>query len=281
MIRLGSTMLLQPWDGPESWAAAVLSSGYSAATWPLRLDADGASVDDYAAAAADAGIVIAEVGAWTNPISPREEMAREATRTAIAALELAERVGARCCVNTTGTRDPDRWTGPHPDNFTPETFDLIVESIREIIDAVKPRRTAYTLETMSSCYPNSAESYLELIRAVDRDALAVHFDGVNLISDPERYHNSGAYLAECVEKLGPYIRSCHANRDVALEGDKVVRRRLLPGQGGVDYPALLRALGRLDGEVPLLIEHLREKADVTAATEYIRSVAAEEGVPIR
>ncbi|MCM8756987.1 MAG: hypothetical protein NC823_00715 [Candidatus Omnitrophica bacterium] len=60
-------------------------------------------------------------------------------------------------------------------------FDLIVEVVRQIIDAVKPVRSYYTLETMPWMYPDSAESYQSLLQAVDRKAFAVHFNPVNLL----------------------------------------------------------------------------------------------------
>jgi len=44
-----------------------------------------------------------------------------------------------------------------------------------IIDAVQPTRTFYTLETMPWMYPDSPQSYLRLLQAVDRRQFAVHF----------------------------------------------------------------------------------------------------------
>src|SRR2546429_235710 len=81
-------------------------------------------VDEYAAAAAEAGIVIAEVGAWSNPISrDRDERARSLERCR-RSLALAERVGARCCVNVTGSVGAE-WCGPDPGNRTAETLERI------------------------------------------------------------------------------------------------------------------------------------------------------------
>ena len=49
---------------------------------------------------------------------------------------------------------------------------MIVETTRQIIDAVKPTRTYYTLETMPWAYPDSARSYAQLLEAIDRPRLA-------------------------------------------------------------------------------------------------------------
>lgn len=259
---------------PELWIAAVRSQGYRAAYCPLDAAADDARVRAYAQAAAAADIVIAEVGAWSNPVSPNEQTRREAIVLCQKQLDLAERIGARCCVNIAGSRGA-QWDGPHPDNLTPDTFDLIVETVREIIDAVQPVRTFYTLETMPWAYPDDADSYLDLIAAIDRPAFAVHLDPVNLISSPQRYFGSGALLRDCFAKLGPWIKSCHA-KDILLSSRLTVHLdEVRPGLGGLDYVAFLHELRRLDPNMPLLLEHLPDAAEYELAADFVRSVAAQ------
>ena len=105
-------------------------------------------------------------------------------------------------MNISGSRGKD-WAGPHPDNLTPATFDLIVETVRKIIDAVKPSRTFYTLETMQWMYPDSTAAYLRLLKAIDRPAFAAHFDPTNLVTSPQIYFNTGAMIKDALAKLGP------------------------------------------------------------------------------
>ena len=214
-MRLGGPVF-EKWSDPKEWAAAVRALGYGACYCPLQSANDANEVAAYARAAAEADLVIAEVGAWSNPISPDQETRRKAMALCKERLALAEAIGARCCVNITGSRSA-QWDGPSPENLTSATFDMIVECTRDIIDAVRPTRTFYTLETMPWAYPDSADSYLELIKAVDRPALAVHLDPANLLCSPQRFYGSGALIRECFEKLGPMIRSCHA-KDIALSG---------------------------------------------------------------
>src|SRR5438270_8376181 len=137
-MRLGGPIFSKPSD-PDQWIAALRRHGYTAAYCPVDSTADAATVQAYAEAARAAHIVIAEVGAWSNPLSADAETRRAALAKCYAQLDLADRIGARCCVNIAGSRGP-QWDGPHPDNFTEETFDLIVETVRTIVGAVKPRR---------------------------------------------------------------------------------------------------------------------------------------------
>ncbi len=63
---------------PDRWIAALRERGYSAAYCPVKEGTDPNQVRAFAGAASKAGIVIAEVGAWSNPMSPDEPTRRAA-----------------------------------------------------------------------------------------------------------------------------------------------------------------------------------------------------------
>jgi sugar phosphate isomerase/epimerase len=276
-MRFGGPLFTQT-DSPREWAAAVLAAGYSAAYCPLGPE----EIDQapaYEQAARAAGIVIAEVGAWSNPLSPDAAEATAALRKCQAALALADRIGARCCVNIAGSRGL-KWDGPDPADLTKETFELIVAAVRAIIDAVQPKRTFYTLETMPWMFPDSPDAYLRLLRAVDRPAFAAHLDPVNLVCSPQRYFTNRALLQECFAKLGPQIRSCHA-KDILLRDHLTVHLdEVRPGLGRLDYSAYLNGLRGLDGDTPLMLEHLPDENEYRQAGSFIRAAAAREGIAL-
>ncbi|MGC9320136.1 MAG: sugar phosphate isomerase/epimerase, partial [Armatimonadota bacterium] len=115
-MRLGGP-LFETWSTPQQWATLVAASGYSAAFCPVGEDADEETVAAYAEAAAEADVSIAEVGAWqNNPISPDDAVRRAGIEGCCRSLELADRIGARCCVNVSGSRG-EIWDGPHPENL--------------------------------------------------------------------------------------------------------------------------------------------------------------------
>jgi len=277
-MRLGGPIFTKT-DNPVAWAQAVAVSGYRAAYCPVAPDADNSTTQAYAAAACKADIVIAEVGAWSNPLSSDAATAKAAIEKCKASLAMADRIGARCCVNIAGSRG-EKWDGPAAADLTEETFDMIVTIVRDIVDTVKPTRSFYTLETMPWMYPDSADAYLRLIKAIDRKAFAVHLDPVNLVSCPRRYFTNGRLIEECVAKLGPYIKSCHA-KDILLRQNLTVHLdEVRPGQGNLDYPAFLRSLSRLDADLPLMLEHLPNEQEYRAAAAYIREVARREGIAL-
>lgn len=277
-MRLGGP-IFKEFKDPESWVVAVKEPGYSACYCPVGIDASDDVVYAYAKAAKGANVVIAEVGAWSNPISPDNETCRKAIEFCTKHLELAEKIGANCCVNIAGARG-EKWDGPYPDNFSDSTFDFIVETVRFIIDSVKPKWTFYTLETMPWIFPDSPDNYLRLIKAIDRKQFAVHLDPVNLVCSPQRYFDNGALIRECFEKLGKYIKSCHA-KDIILQDNLTTHLdETRPGSGNLDYRIYLRELNKLDPDVPLMLEHLSNEKEYVNAAKYIRQTAKEESIAI-
>lgn len=277
-MRLGGP-LSNPHDSPESWIHMLQAEGYRAASCPLGPEADAETVKAYATAARQADIVIAEVGAWSNPLSPDADTAAAAVEKCQAALDLADRIGACCCVNIAGSCG-QQWDGPDERNLTDATFERIVVLVRSIIDTVAPARTFYTLETMPWMYPDSPEAYVRLIQAIDRKAFAVHLDPVNLICSPQRYFANGDLIEACFTQLGEYIKSCHAKDILLGQGLTVHLDEVRPGRGRLDYPVFLRQLNRLHDDVPLMLEHLSGADEYRAAARYIRDVAARQHIVI-
>ena len=278
MLRLGGP-IFRPYDSPQSWVTAVQQAGYRAAYCPLGLDADDADITAYAAAAEEAGILIAEVGVWNTPLQGDPQERAAALQKCIQSLALADKIGAKCCVNISGSRGA-KWDGPSAADYAPDTFDLIVSTVQAIIDAVQPQRTFYTLETMPWMLPDSPESYLALIHAIDRPTFAVHFDPVNLINSPRRYYQQEAFLGDCLAQLGPYIKSCHV-KDLILRPEMLVHLEEVPtGEGAFDFPVLLRGLAQLPGDLPIMLEHLDSAALYEQSAAHIRRVAAGIGLSL-
>jgi len=278
-IPLGGP-LFEPYAEPGQWVEQLKRLGYAAAYCPVEPGTDEKLTGAYERAAREHGIIIAEVGAWSNPLSPDPQEAGAAIQKCIEGLQLADLIGARCCVNIGGSRNPEYWAGPHPDNLTDGVFDMVVEQTRKIIDAVRPTRSFFALEAMPWSFPDSAESYLKLIRAIDREQFGVHLDPVNMITSVRAYYGNGALIREMFQTLGPWVRSCHA-KDITLREDNYIPQldELRPGLGNLDYVAYLKELSKLL-QVPLMMEHLDTVEAYGEAAAYIRSVAGSSGISI-
>lgn len=277
MLRLGGQVFLED-QQPELWAQAMQRAGFRAATCPFD-GKDRPLMQEYLKQAERSDIVIAEVGAWSNPISLDQSIAQQAISYCAERLQLADEIGARVCVNIAGSRGTV-WDGPHELNLSEDTFALIVDTVRAIIDQVKPTRAKYALEMMPWVYPNSADSYLRLLQAIDRPQFAVHFDPVNIINSPDVYYYSDKLITDFIQKLGAHIVNVHA-KDVYLQPKLTLHLdEVVPGRGNLRYDVLLRQLHALQRDIPVIIEHLSTNEQVAEAAAYIRSVAAAHSISL-
>ncbi len=276
-IRLGAPVFAKTQD-PEELARAHRALGYRGAYGPNVPLNDADRIKAFREAFARHDVVIAEVGRWCNLMDADPEKRRKNLENVTQGLALAEAIGARCCVDIAGSFHPTVWYGPHPDNFTPRFFDAAVENARKIIDAVKPRTAKFCYEMMGWAMPDSVERQIELIKAVDREAFAVHLDPCNLVNSPERFYRNTDLLKECFDRLGRWIVSCHA-KDLTWDVEMNVHfREVCPGQGSLDYATYLRRLAELPQEPPLMIEHLKGAAEYDRAREHILKAGKDLGL---
>ena len=140
-----------------------------------------------------------------------------------------------------------QWDGPDARNLSREFFDATVENCRKVLDAVKPRRTKFTIEMMGWSLPDSADAYLKLLKAVARPGFGVHVDICNIINSPERYYRNAEIINDVFRKLGRWVCSCHAKD---LHGKNVHFAETIPGRGGIDYRAYLANITALPFEAP-------------------------------
>lgn len=276
-IRLGGPVFAPAAD-PAALAQAHRALGHRAAYCPKLDLADSAGIRAVSEAFSKEGVVIAEVGRWVNLMDADPAKRAANLQTVTDGLALAEEVGALCCVDIAGSFNTESWFGPSPENLTPRFFDAAVENARKIIDAVKPKRAKFCYEMMGWSYPDSPDSYLQMLKAVDRPAFAVHLDPCNLINSPDRFYHNTTLLQECFEKLGPWIVSCHA-KDLRWQVEMNVHFvEVRPGQGQLDYPTYLRLLSRLPQRPPLMMEHLSGAEEYDLARQHLFQLGKAAGI---
>ena len=277
-IRLGGPIFVKSND-PAVLAREHRRLGYSAAYCPeIATLSDSKLLSEIRRAFAAENVLIAEVGAWKNLLDPDSAKRRENLEYVTQRCALADALGALCCVDIAGSYNPSTWYGPDPKNLSREFFDATVENCQHILDAVKPTRTRFTIEMMGWNLPDGPDAYLELIRAVDRKAFAVHLDVCNGINCPQRFYQNAEFIRECFRKLGPSIISCHA-KDLRWDVELNVHfEEVVPGRGQVDYGAYLGELAQLGRDVPLMLEHLHTAEEYDEGRLYIRKVADRIGL---
>lgn len=279
-MRIGGN-ILKEYKDVEEWLAIVKDLNYSTVLSPVsKENATEDEIEAFLLCAGDNDITIGEVGVWNNPISPKEDERLQAIAYCKRRLALAERLGANCCVNVGGAKG-DVWSGCYKGNFSHETYTQLVETIQEIIDAVKPTKTFFTIEPMPWMVPHSPEQYLQLIKDVDRQAFGVHLDFVNMINNPERYALRDEFIDHCFDLLGPFIKSIHLKDLKGFEEFPCHLEECPPGDGDIDLGKVLVNCEAIGEDVSVFVEHMDAYEDYKKAVAYVRALAREVGVTIK
>ena len=280
-MLLGGTVA-GSFKNPAEWEQLLIASHFKSVTAPFNCFTPKHLVDEYCEITKKHGVVIAEVGVWRNPFDPDPSAAAEALEYAKRQLALADERHIACCVNVAGTSGPAGWDAADPSNFTEETYQRIVSTVREIIDSVNPGYACFTLEPMPWMVPDSPEVYLQLIRDVDRSHFAAHMDFVNMINCPRRYLNAEGFIEKCFTMLAPYIRSTHL-KDSLMDPRRLttVLTECSPGEGSLDFARVLAIIDRtLPKDAPVLLEHMSTFEEYDRAYRYVAAAAEKAGISI-
>ena len=255
---------------PQEWAQKHLSLGLQCINFPVTCTDGQEKIEAYSKAAADAGLMIAEVGVWRNTLAADPDERKRWTEYAIEQLRMADAIGAACCVNVVGTPYGPRWDGGYRDNFSNELWTMAVKMIQQIIDAVHPRHTKFCIESMPWMIPSGPDEYLRLIEDVDRAEFGTHLDVVNMITSPRRYFYNDEFLDECFSKLGDTIVSCHL-KDIMLKEEYTFQlQECACGQGTLDIPKYLKLADCTNPQMPMIIEHLDSDSEYESSVRYIQ-----------
>ena len=278
-VRIGAPTFFSE-DDPQAWARNAREQRYRAVYSPNVSLNDTDRVKAFREAAEQNDLVIAEVGRWCNLMDADPEKRKANIATVTEGLALADELNAKCCVDIAGTFDTVSWFGPHPKNFSEEYFELAVENAQKIIDAVKPKRSTFAYEIMGWAIPDTAENYLRLLKAINRKGFGVHLDVCNMINSPEKFWGNTQLINNAFDLLGPHIVSVHA-KDLRWQTEMNIHFVECPlGEGVLDYVTLLQRLATLPNDVPLMVEHMKDKAEYEKCRDFLYKTAPEAGVAL-
>lgn len=279
-VRVGAASMYISDADPDAWAKNARELQYRAVNAPDVSINDTARIKAICEAVERYDLVIAQVGRWVNLLDA-DPVKRKANIDAVTeGLALADELNAKCCIDIVGSYNPESWDGPHPKNVSEECFEIAVETARKIIDAVKPKRAVFAYEMMGWIIPDSPESSLRLIQAIDRKGYGVNLDIYNMINSPDKFWNNTRLINETFNMLGPWIVGAHA-KDLRWQQERNIRFVECPiGEGEFDHATMLNRLATLPQDVPLIIEHMRNREEYLKCRDNLFKVASEIGVSV-
>lgn len=280
-MRLGA-YIMQPYKNAEEYTAMLRAKGYRAAYCPEYLVGthQHTEIAELKQCLRENDIVLAEVGAWVNPMAPDKKQRETAQAYLIDRLALADELGACCCVNVVGSFSDVFWYAPCAENFSEAYFEIAIEVYRRIIDAVDVKNTRMTFELMPYNNLDTAKAYFQFLDIMDRpNQTAVHLDLANMIHDPRSFFRNREIFHEAVELLGKQVVSVHM-KDLVLDFTALNTQisECIPGRGGLDMGYALELLNTLPVDLPVMLEHLSEDAAYDEASGNLRAIAKARGI---
>ena len=228
---------------PTLVEAAVAGGFAGISLWPVHsyapARAEGRSAESIAAEIADAGLVVHEVDAliaWVGPDDPGPPYFEESPEPLL--FETAEALGARF-VNVLLTGDPAA------------TRDDCADVFARVCDRAGDHGLTATLEF-------SPRRLVPDLTAAGAVALATGRANAGVTLDTWHHHWGGAGAAEVLAAPAGAIRAVQCNDAPAVAPADLAwatrYHRLVPGDGTVDLPGIVRALREINCEAPLTVE---------------------------
>ena len=198
------------------------------------------------------GIGIAVLGCYINPVHPDQDERERQIRRFEEHLGLAEAFGCRIVGTETGSPNPDcSW---HPDTESEATFDLLCRTVERLARKAEEFGCLLGLEPVAGQHTlSSIEKTRRLLDRIDSSAVCVIYDPVNLVPETGLGESWECFFARAALAFGDRIAAVHAKDCVFAAGRKSAA--LTAGLGELDYPALMRMLGRIAPHDPIILEN--------------------------
>ena len=255
-------------------------------TRPTLPDLSEKEVEDAAKYLRANGIGVGEVGFHKGFASPDKNEHRTAMEYYRRVLVHAHILKAHCVAFPfTGDRGPmlrDPYKGrlAAPALRSEDSWNRSIRATKEL--ALEAEKLGVTIAAhphlLSVLY--SIERCKNLLESVASPSLKILLDPVNLVQ-PETYFRITEFLHQIFEELGKSIIALHAKDSIMSGGGKIVAHlnEAVPGEGVMDYAALLKGLNNLPHDITLYVEHFPEEKTI-AGQQYIRYIARKNNIEI-
>ena len=224
------------------------------------------------------GVVCAQANArYPDLVHPDPAQRAEGVRQMRHMCRIARALEACILYVRPGSRNPAGSWYPHPENRSPETRRVLVESLRQVADTAEELGVTLALEGHVLSPLWSAEVVREVLKAVNSPALRFNMDPVNFVGCVEDAYDTTSLLGRLFDLLGPYTVGAHA-KDFLLQNRLVLHvEETVIGRGLMDQATFLQLMDRWCPDGFVLIEHLPDE-DIPEARDALNRFAQEAGV---
>ncbi len=274
-MKLGVAGLLPAWEQIDVPAARkVREAGFRGATifFQRPLEADPAAVRRLKSVLDEAGLEAAQAnGTYEVLMNPDDRLRAQGVQGLQALIRLGRALDAKSVYVRPGSHNPHGAWYPHPENYAPQTFDHLVNSLRQAALTAQAEGMTLALEGHVLSLLDTPRRMRDVIDAVGSPALRFNTDPVNFIGTVRDAYDPSRVLDELASLLGDVTVAAHL-KDLDLRDALVLHiDEVVIGEGRMDYDRLLRQLDQMDPDMYGLIEHLPDEAVPLARAGLMRA----------
>lgn len=216
---------------------------------------------------ADEGIEILAVSGHQKIAFPEKEAREAAKESFLKKLVLPARFGCRVIVSETGSANPDNAWIDHPNNYLPEVWDAVADTLRQICARAAEEGVTFALEPHFGQVTKSPETLRRMLDDVGAKNLRIALDMANMVT-PENAGDTRALIDGFFDHLSGDIELVHAKDTKIVDGRAVF---LGAGKGALDYPYLIERLKGCGYDGAVLLEYVNE-AGLQGAYDFVRAL---------
>ena len=193
--------------------------------------------------------------------------------------EIAAGLSAQAFLLRPGSRNPaGSWT-PHRDNHTPEAWDRLIETLREIAPTLEQHGVTVVMETHLVSILKNPETCRKMVESVGSPNLRLVMDYVNHFETLSQVYDSTDRLDHIFSEMGVYSPVMHI-KDISIGKGLVIHLdETVPGNGELDLAHCFQHFQNHHPNNYGLIEHLKPDL-IPEAAANTRAIATRAGVPI-
>jgi len=208
----------------------------------------------------DSGLEVAQANGWYEALVDPDPVKRlEGIKGLTALVRIGIEVGAPTTYVRPGGLNPKGHWFAHPDNHLPQTFDRLVDSLKQVCKFAESDGMTLAIEGHVLSVLDTPQRIRNLLDAVNSPALKFNTDPVNFIGSLEDAYDTTRMLNELFDMLGVDTVAGHA-KDVAIQEKLVLHiDEVLLGTGNLDYGLFLTRFEAFCPDAYMLIEHLPDE----------------------
>jgi sugar phosphate isomerase/epimerase len=217
-----------------------------------------------------AGIELALIGGYTNPISTDEGLRRQSVEHLKGLCRLTGELGCNVIATFSGTAVPVTsllWT---PETHSQANYELFKTNMEEVLAVAQAEGAIIAIEPFVVTVMKDVATSERLFRELDSPSFGLVMDVANYFHPDEiDQPRQNELMTEAFSRLRPWIRSIHAKDLGPQNGERPTPSMPAAGRGQMDYDCFSRLAKDSGFPGALIVEHLTEP-DIPEVRAYVK-----------